>query len=62
MTFVLEVHTWGAGRDGNAAAEPGRTPQHWGGNLGHYALKPGHGSVVYDSDYREAGHRSLICS
>ncbi|WP_346076048.1 hypothetical protein [Actinocorallia cavernae] len=37
------------------AAELGRILRYWGGNLHHYALEPGDGSAVYDSQYKEVG-------
>ncbi|GHB15092.1 hypothetical protein GCM10010377_00290 [Streptomyces viridiviolaceus] len=37
------------------AGELGRILRYWGGNVRHYALLPGDGSAVYDSEYREVG-------
>ncbi|MFB9192918.1 hypothetical protein ACFFWA_08100 [Actinomadura verrucosospora] len=39
----------------DAVAELGRILRYWGGNVRHYELRPGDGSAVYDSDYREVG-------
>jgi len=47
------------GWDGNAASELGRILRYWGGNLGHFELEPGDGSVVHDSGYREVGRWSI---
>lgn len=41
------------------AGELGRILRYWGGNLRHYALRPGDGSVIYDSEYREVGRWSV---
>ncbi|MET8831908.1 hypothetical protein ABZX40_40010 [Streptomyces sp. NPDC004610] len=55
MKFVLEVTL----DDGAMAKDPvrelGRILRYWGGNLDHYALRPGDGSAVYDSEYSEVG-------
>ncbi|PRH75976.1 hypothetical protein C6N75_28095 [Streptomyces solincola] len=55
MRFVLEVSVDQGKIAEDTAAELGRILRYWGGNLGHYALEPGDGSVVYDSDYQEVG-------
>ncbi|POX45375.1 hypothetical protein [Streptomyces sp. Ru72] len=55
MKFVLEVDMGENGWGGNAAEELGRILRYWGGNLKHYEMKPGDGSAVYDSAYREVG-------
>ncbi|MDT9684079.1 hypothetical protein RND61_18725 [Streptomyces sp. TRM76323] len=55
MKFTLEV-TVDDGQPAEAAArELGRVLRYWGGNLHHYALRPGDGSAVYDSAHREVG-------
>ncbi|NLU70298.1 hypothetical protein [Streptomyces sp. HNM0574] len=59
MKFVLEVEMGATGFDGDAAQELGRILRYWGGNLHHYELKPGDGSAVYDSQYREVGRWSV---
>jgi hypothetical protein len=59
MKFVLEVDMGEAGFDGKAAAELGRILRYWGGNLHHFDLKPGDGSAIYDSQYREVGQWSI---
>jgi hypothetical protein len=33
--------------------------RYWAGNLHHYGLKPGDGSLIYDSGYREVGRWSI---
>ncbi|MFJ8362103.1 hypothetical protein [Streptomyces sp. NPDC093984] len=55
MKFVLEVDMGENGWEGNAAEELGRILRYWGGNLKHCEMKPGDGSAVYDSAYREVG-------
>jgi hypothetical protein len=59
VKFLLEVDMGETGWDGNAVQELGRILRYWGGNLGHYELKPGDGTAVYDSDYREVGHWTI---
>ncbi|TMQ99244.1 hypothetical protein ETD83_18250 [Actinomadura soli] len=39
----------------NTVRELERILRYWGGNLRHYELKPGDGSVIYDSGYGEVG-------
>lgn len=56
MKFVLEVDMGDTAFDGNAAQELGRILRYWGGNLNHFDLKPGDGSALYDSEYREVGY------
>lgn len=41
------------------AGELGRILRYWGGNLRHYPLRPGDGSAIYDSEYREVGRWSV---
>ncbi|MFD5448369.1 hypothetical protein ACWDTR_25980 [Streptomyces sp. NPDC003470] len=57
--FLLEVDL----DDGAVAADPvgevQRILRYWGGNLRHYALRPGDGSAVYDSRYGEVGRWSV---
>ncbi|GGW48472.1 hypothetical protein CP966_30890 [Streptomyces galilaeus] len=55
MKFVLEVALDEGASPQDRARELGRVLRYWGGNLGHYALEPGDGSPVYDSEYREVG-------
>ena len=52
MKFVLEVDLE---FEGDTTAELGRILRYWGGNLHHYELKPGDGSAIYDSTYKEVG-------
>jgi hypothetical protein len=59
MKFVLEVDMGETGFDGKAAAELGRILRYWGGNLHHYELRAGDGSVIYDSGYHEVGRWSI---
>lgn len=56
MKFVLEVDLDDIG---DTAKELSRILRYWGGNLHHYDLVPGDGSVVYDSAYRETGRWSI---
>ncbi|MEU1852612.1 hypothetical protein ABZ499_25910 [Streptomyces sp. NPDC019990] len=56
MKFLLEVTMDDAALGDDPARELGRILRYWGGNLHHYALRPGDGSAVYDSEYREVGH------
>ncbi|MFC7012979.1 hypothetical protein ACWD00_24295 [Streptomyces viridiviolaceus] len=55
MRFVLEVTMDEGGSAEERAGELGRILRYWGGNVRHYALLPGDGSAVYDSEYREVG-------
>ncbi|MEU0243233.1 hypothetical protein ABZ192_02745 [Streptomyces sp. NPDC006235] len=59
MKFLLEVSMDDAALAEDPAGELGRILRYWGGNLRHYALRPGDGSVIYDSEYREVGHWSV---
>lgn len=57
MKFLLEVDLDRADWDeGATAQELGRILRYWGGNLHHYDLRPGDGSALYDSGYREVGN------
>ncbi|TDC55209.1 hypothetical protein E1281_13665 [Actinomadura sp. KC345] len=56
MKFILEVDMSEGVVSDDAARELGRILRYWGGNLHHYALKPGDGSDIYDSGYSEVGH------
>ncbi|MEU1787854.1 hypothetical protein ABZ553_18595 [Streptomyces sparsogenes] len=62
MKFLLEVNV----DDGRMAEDPvgelGRILRYWGGNLRHYAMKPGDGSAIYDSDYQEVGQWRLVAA
>ncbi|TVL91591.1 hypothetical protein [Streptomyces sp. SAJ15] len=62
MRFLLEVEIDDAAAEGEAARELGRILRYWGGNLHHYALRPGDGSAVYDSAYREVGRWSVAAA
>lgn len=55
MKFVLEVTVDDAQPKEEVVSELGRVLRYWGGNLHHYALRPGDGSAVYDSAHREVG-------
>jgi hypothetical protein len=60
VKFVLEVDV-DAGRPAQeTAGELGRILRYWGGNLNHYALKPGDGSAVYDSQHQEVGRWRIV--
>ena len=62
MKFVLEVTLDDGAAAEDKARELGRILRYWGGNLGHYALVPGDGSAVHDSEYREVGSWSVGAS
>jgi hypothetical protein len=59
MRFVLEVDMGENAFEGNGLKELGRILRYWGGNLHYFEMKPGDGSVVYDSDYREVGRWTI---
>ncbi|MFJ6075491.1 hypothetical protein ACIQFU_32450 [Streptomyces sp. NPDC093065] len=59
MKFLLEVTMDDGPLADDPAGELQRILRYWGGNLKHYALEPGDGSAVYDSDYREVGRWSV---
>ncbi|MFB6549055.1 MULTISPECIES: hypothetical protein [unclassified Streptomyces] len=59
MKFLLEVTMDEGALAEDPAGELQRILRYWGGNLKHYALRPGDGSVVYDSAYREVGRWSV---
>ncbi|MEU3709474.1 hypothetical protein [Streptomyces catenulae] len=59
MKFVLEVEVDEGKIAQDPAGELGRILRYWGGNLHHYAMAPGDGSPVYDSEYREVGRWHL---
>lgn len=59
MELVLEVDMGDTAFDGKAAAELGRILRCWAGNLHHYGLKSGDGSLIYDSGYHEVGRWSI---
>ncbi|GGQ29961.1 hypothetical protein GCM10010266_61430 [Streptomyces griseomycini] len=59
MRFLLEVTMDGEALTKDPAGELGRILRYWAGNLRHYPLEPGDGSVVYDSEYREAGRWAI---
>ncbi|GAB2849245.1 hypothetical protein GCM10027074_15000 [Streptomyces deserti] len=60
MKFLLEVTMDDAALAKDPAGELGRILRYWGGNLRHYALRPGDGSAVYDSEYREVGRWHIV--
>lgn len=55
MKFVLEVTVDDGAVARDRVGELERILRYWGGNLRHYALEPGDGSSVYDSEYQEVG-------
>ncbi|MET9684820.1 hypothetical protein [Streptomyces coeruleorubidus] len=59
MKFLLEVTMDDAALTEDPAGELGRILRYWGGNLRLYGLRPGDGSVIYDSEYREVGRWSV---
>lgn len=62
MKFLLEVEMGDTAFNGNAAKELGRILRYWGGNLHHYELTPGDGSVIYDSNYHEVGRWEITAT
>ncbi|MGH8795279.1 MAG: hypothetical protein ACRDXX_21885 [Stackebrandtia sp.] len=46
--------------DGDAVRELGRILRYWAGNLRHYELKPGDGSTIYDSAYKDVGRWRVV--
>jgi hypothetical protein len=59
MRFVLVVDLDGISAEGEAGKELGRILRYWAGAVQQVELKPGQGSAVYDSAYREVGHWSV---
>ncbi|MGK5691746.1 hypothetical protein ACSNOJ_02340 [Streptomyces sp. URMC 128] len=59
MKFLLEVTMDDAALTEDPAGELGRILRYWSGNLRHYALRPGDGAVICDSEYREVGRWSV---
>ncbi|MFD5801097.1 MULTISPECIES: hypothetical protein [unclassified Streptomyces] len=59
MKFLLEVTMDEGAVAEDPAGELQRILRYWGGNLHHYALRPGDGSAVYDSAYQEVGRWSV---
>ncbi|MEV1080962.1 hypothetical protein AB0I98_22365 [Streptomyces sp. NPDC050211] len=55
MKFLLEVTIDGEALAKDPAGELGRILRYWAGNVRHYALEPGDGADIYDSDYQEVG-------
>ncbi|MFC8424054.1 hypothetical protein ACFUN7_24775 [Streptomyces sp. NPDC057236] len=55
MRFLLEVALDDDAPAQDPAGELERILRYWGGNLRHYAMKPGDEAVIYDSEYREVG-------
>jgi len=60
LKFILEVDMGQTAFDGEAETELGRILRYWGGNLHFFELKPGDGSVIVDSAYREVGRWQII--
>ncbi|MGY1455419.1 hypothetical protein [Streptomyces sp. SS8] len=60
MKFRLEIDMDKAASAEESARELGRILRYWGGNLHHYALRPGDGSAVHDSGHREVGRWSIV--
>jgi hypothetical protein len=59
VKFVLEVDLDGMIADGAAGKELGRILRYWAGAVQQIELKPGQGTAIYDSAYREVGHWSV---
>ncbi|WP_329020795.1 hypothetical protein [Streptomyces sp. NBC_00690] len=59
MRFMLEVDMDGFASTEEKTEELGRILRYWAGNLRHYALQPGDGAAVSDSEYREVGSWSI---
>jgi hypothetical protein len=59
VKFVLEVDLDAMAADGAAGKELGRILRYWAGAVQQVDLKPGQGSAVYDSAYREVGRWSI---
>ena len=59
MKFVLEVDLDAMAPDSDAGKELGRILRYWGGAVHQMELKPGQGSVIYDSAYREVGRWAI---
>ncbi|MEW1994146.1 hypothetical protein ACFWFH_10790 [Streptomyces coelicoflavus] len=55
MKFLLEVTMDEGALTEDPAGEVARILRYWGGNLKHYDMRPGDGSEIYDSAYREVG-------
>jgi hypothetical protein len=55
VKFVLEINLADMALDGEAGQELGRILRYWGGAMRQVELKPGSGSAIYDSAYREVG-------
>ena len=62
MKFVLEVELNALAPEADTTRELGRILRYWAGNLHHYALAPGDGSAIYDSNYSQVGQWSVIGS
>ncbi|MFC6887084.1 MULTISPECIES: hypothetical protein [Actinomadura] len=60
MKFFLEVDMGETAFDGHAVEELGRIMRYWGGNVRHYEMRPGAGSVVYDSSYNDVGRWGIV--
>ncbi|MFD0559340.1 hypothetical protein FB566_5306 [Stackebrandtia endophytica] len=58
MKFVLEVDMDRFVDD--ADKELGRILRFWGGNMEHYDLKPGDGSMVNNSEYQPVGEWRIV--
>ena len=59
MRFLLEVTMDEGALAEDPADELQRILRYRGGNLKHYELRPGDGSVIYDSAYQEVGRWSV---
>jgi hypothetical protein len=59
VKFVLEVDLGQMAMDGDVGKELGRILRYWGGAAPQLELKPGQGSAIYDSAYREVGRWSI---
>ncbi len=59
MKFLLEVTMDDGALAEDPAGELQRILRYWGGNLKHYDMRPGDGSAIHDSAYREVGRWSI---
>ena len=62
MKFVLEVDMSPWTAEGEAGKEMGRILRYWAGAMKQAELKPGQGTAIYDSAYREVGYWAVLAS
>jgi hypothetical protein len=60
MKFVLEVDMSAWTAEGEAGKEMGRILRYWAGAMKQVELKPGEGTAIYDSAYREVGRWAVV--